>query len=289
MDLPPFPKTVREKLHSLASALEKNFNGDCLLYMGEIHPNFANFFAQAVHELKNSSKRDLLVIVLQTLGGSAEVTEKMVDIVRYHYKEVYFVVPHYAMSAGTIFCMSGDKIYMDFQSSLGPIDPQVFNGKGFVPAQGYLDQFQALIKKSAEATISPGELQMLLSFDLADLSRYEQAKNLTVTLLTKWLVEYKFKNWDTHKSNPDLLGKTVSLKEKEKRAKDIAKQLGDNSIWHSHSRYINLIQLRKTLKLEIDDYSQESYRGTILEYNDLAEAFMHTQGFQTFIHTRLCF
>ena len=27
------------------------------------------------------------------------------------------------MSAGTIWCMSADKIFMDYSSSLGPIDP----------------------------------------------------------------------------------------------------------------------------------------------------------------------
>jgi ClpP class serine protease len=81
-----------------------------------------------------------LVILLNTPGGSAETVEKLVDIIRYLYKEVYFVVPDYAMSAGTIFCMSGNKIFMDYSSSLGPIDPQVFNGANWVPALGYLDK-----------------------------------------------------------------------------------------------------------------------------------------------------
>jgi ClpP class serine protease len=48
-----------------------------------------------------------------------------VTVIRKHYKTVNFVVPDYAMSAGTIFCMSGDKIFMDYASALGPIDPQV--------------------------------------------------------------------------------------------------------------------------------------------------------------------
>lgn len=67
------------------------------------------------------------------------MVEKMVEIIRNKYQKVYFVVPDYAMSAGTIFCMSGEKIYMDYSSSLGPIDPQVYNGKEFVPALAYLD------------------------------------------------------------------------------------------------------------------------------------------------------
>ena len=62
---------------------------------------------------------DRLVIFLNTPGGSAETVEKMVEVVRYHYGEVFFVVPDYAMSAGTIFCTSGDKIFMDYSSALG--------------------------------------------------------------------------------------------------------------------------------------------------------------------------
>ena len=41
-----------------------------------------------------------------------------------------FIVPEYAYSAGTIFCMSGDNIYMDYYSVLGPIDPTVQNKDG---------------------------------------------------------------------------------------------------------------------------------------------------------------
>ena len=46
------------------------------------------------------------------------------------------------MSAGTILCMSGDKIFMDYASILGPIDPQVPTPDtgDYVPALGYLDK-----------------------------------------------------------------------------------------------------------------------------------------------------
>ena len=63
------------------------------------------------------------MVFLNTPGGNAEIVEKLVEIIRFHYKELYFVVPDEAMSAGTIFCLAGDKIFMDYSSSLGPIDP----------------------------------------------------------------------------------------------------------------------------------------------------------------------
>ncbi len=113
-------------------------------------------------------------------------------MVRYHYSEVYFIIPDEAMSAGTIFAMSGDRIHMDYTSSLGPIDPQVHNGKEWVPALGYLDQVEKMIEKSAFGNLTDAELVIFQNLDLAMLSRYEQAKNLTITLLKRWLVEYKF-------------------------------------------------------------------------------------------------
>ena len=133
----------------------------------------------------------------------------MVEIIRCHYSEVFFVVPDAALSAGTIFCMSGDRIYTEYSSSLGPIDPQVWNGTTWVPALGYLDKVEALLDKAAKSTLSKAEFLILQGQDLALLSRYEQARDLTVTLLKKWLVEYKFKDWPQHRSD-----KTKTFKER---------------------------------------------------------------------------
>ena len=62
-----------------------------------------------------------------------------------------------------ILCMSGNKIYMDYGSALGPIDPQVFNEdeKEWVPALGYLDQVDKMIEKSAKNLLTEAELLIL--------------------------------------------------------------------------------------------------------------------------------
>ncbi|MCV5791938.1 serine dehydrogenasease, partial [Escherichia coli] len=66
--------------------------------------------------------------------------------------------------------MSGDKIYMNYASSLGPIDPQVQSSDGkWVPALGYLDKVEEMITKSREGTITQAELMMLSQLDLAHL------------------------------------------------------------------------------------------------------------------------
>lgn len=234
---PIFESTIHEILNKRLHDLENHFNADLLFYYGPIHDSLDKRFRDLVEELKaDPINKDTLFILLNTPGGSAETVERLVKITRHHYNEVNFIVPDAAYSAGTIFCLSGDNIYMDYSSSLGPIDPQVYNGKNWVPALGYLDKVEELITKSMNGTISQAELIMLREQDLAMLRRHEQARDLTVALLKEWLVKFKFKNWSNHSSTGD----PVTEAEKEKRAEEIARDLGDNKIWHSHGRSIGV-------------------------------------------------
>jgi ClpP class serine protease len=119
-----FDTTIKDLLNSKLGELEAKLTADVVFYYGEIHSSLLRPFRDLIEELQKVSTAKRLAIILNTGGGSAEIAEKMVDITRFHYSEVYFVIPDFAMSAGTIFCMSGNKIYMDYSSSLGPIDPQ---------------------------------------------------------------------------------------------------------------------------------------------------------------------
>ena len=273
-----------------AQELEKILDSDVICYFGAISPSYVRMFRNFVEHVKSHStiKKDRVSIVLRTPGGVAETTERFVHILRHHYKEVYFVVPDMAMSAGTIWCMSGDKIYMDYASSLGPIDPQVMSsdGSGFVPALGYLDKVKEITDKPH---LTDADIVFLKSIDLAKLGWFEQARELSIDLLKTWLVTYKFKNWDTHRTNN--IGTKVTQVEKQQRAEEIASMLSDNTHWHSHGRNID-IQKLKSLRLEIEDYSKnKKLLISIREYNDSLTAYAdrmsmalllhhHTSGFQ---------
>lgn len=277
-------RQIENSLKEKVAALEDHFDADCVFYFGQIFPGIEKQFRRVVEELK---RRERIVVLMNTPGGSVETVEKLVEITRYHYAELQVVVPEEAMSAGTIFCMACDKIHMDYSSSLGPIDPQVYTEKGFVPALGYLDQVERMIEKSRLGQLSDAELLLLQMQDLALLSRYEQAKNLTITLLKKWLVEYKFKDWATHQTNPKLIGQPVTPEQKSKRAEEIATILADNKRWHSHGRKIGLATLQKDLRLQIDDYSTHSERRKlVLDYNDLLMDYVTKYGLKFFLHSR---
>lgn len=284
---PSVDNIVSSLLNQKLIELETHFNADFLVYFGPFEGG-ENHFLSVVEDLaKDTNKKDKLFVVLTTGGGSAIVVERFVNIIRKHYSEVNFIVPDYAYSAGTIFCMSGDSIYMDYFSVLGPIDPQVQNKDGkWVAALGYLDKINELITKAQNDELTQAEFIILKDFDLAELKEYEQAKNLTIALLEKWLVKFKFKNWDKHRTNPNLIGQDVTENQKIIRAKDIADKLSDNNLWKSHGRPIN-IETLKELGLEIDDYSDDTtMRELIRSYYELLSDFVIKRGYRNFVHTR---
>ena len=279
---------TRQWLDSRLKALEKHFEADVIFHFGVIDPVYDQKFLEFVEKLAvEKKKRPRLAYFLNTPGGSAETVEKMVRIVRQHYAEVYFVVPDFAMSAGTILCMSGDRIYMDYASSLGPIDPQVWNGKDWVPALGYLDKVDEMIEKARLGTLTDAEFLILQGQDLATLSRYEQQKKLTVTLLKDWLVRYKFKDWMTHETDPAKKGQPVTPDEKVERAEEVARLLGDNRVWHSHGRMIGPSTLVRVLRLKIEDYSNDNVlRPLIRSYNEVVVTYLARNNVTHFLHSR---
>lgn len=102
-----------------------------------------------------------------------------------------------------------------------------------VPALGYLDKINELIVKAQKNELTQAEFLILKGFDLAELSAYEQAKELTIELLKKWLVKYKFKKWTVHQTTPNLIGRPVTDLEKIARAEDIVDKLSNNNHWKS--------------------------------------------------------
>jgi ATP-dependent protease ClpP protease subunit/ribosomal protein L31E len=246
---------IERQLDDRTVALEAETNADVLGFIGPMYEPMDEEIKDAVEAIEN--RRRSLMVFLETAGGYITVAERIALIFRHHYRNVSFVVPTYAMSAGTVLVMSGDAIYMDYASVLGPIDPQVSMGGGRqlnVPALGYLEQFDRLIEKSRQGTLTTAELTYLVqNFDPAELYRYEQERELSIALLKEWLVKYKFRNWKVTETQK----KRVTKKMKDDRAVDIATKLNDTKLWHSHSRGIPPEVLRRDLNLLIDDFGAD--------------------------------
>ncbi len=246
-------RIIEGQLDERVALIESLFTADALTYVGPIAYGAEDAIKDAIEDILTRRKK--LVVVLETVGGYIEVAERIAHTFRHHYRRVDFIVPNFAMSAGTVLVMSGDAIHMDYSSVLGPIDPQVQRPgrQQFVPALGYLEQYARLIRKSKDGELTTAELMYLVqNFDAAELYRYEQERELSITLLKEWLVRYKFKNWRKTATR----GLTVTRKMKVDRAEQIARELNRTGRWHSHSRGIPLDVLRRDLKLEIDDFGE---------------------------------
>ncbi len=162
--------------------LEKILNSDAIILRSPMTFGVDDIIRNIIENINDGTyqsetedralKRDKLTVVIETNGGSIEVVERIYAVFRKYYLEVDFIVPNFAYSAGTVLVLSGDNIYMDYYSVLGPIDPQVEGHDGrFVPGIGYLDKFNELTGKiNSDPENTKAELAYLIKkFDPAML------------------------------------------------------------------------------------------------------------------------
>jgi ClpP class serine protease len=64
-------------------------------------------------------------IILHTPGGLVLAASQIARALSDHDGRVVAVVPHYAMSGGTLIALAADEIVLDSHAALGPVDPQL--------------------------------------------------------------------------------------------------------------------------------------------------------------------
>jgi ClpP class serine protease len=64
-------------------------------------------------------------IILHTPGGLVLAASQIAQALADHDGRVTAVVPHYAMSGGTLIALAADEIVIDRHAALGPVDPQL--------------------------------------------------------------------------------------------------------------------------------------------------------------------
>lgn len=77
-------------------------------------------------------------MVLHTPGGLVLASEQIAEALKKHQARVRVMVPHYAMSGGTLIALAADEIILDPNAVLGPVDPQI----GEYPAASILRAVQ---------------------------------------------------------------------------------------------------------------------------------------------------
>jgi hypothetical protein len=192
-------------------------------------------------------------IILETPGGSAEIVEDIVKVIRKRFSKVGMIVPGYAKSAGTILVMAGDEILMQPSSALGPIDAQVTQAGKRFSAHAFLEGFRKIKEEAALGKLNLAYVPILQMISPGEIQSCENALKFAEILVEKWLLSYKFKYWDTHSSTHE----PVTEDEKIERASYIAKKLCAHDEWLSHGRSITIDDLIE-MGLKITDYSKDS-------------------------------
>jgi ClpP class serine protease len=64
-------------------------------------------------------------LILHTPGGLVLASDQIAYALKRHPGRVTVIVPHYAMSGGTLVALAADEILMDPDAVLGPVDPQL--------------------------------------------------------------------------------------------------------------------------------------------------------------------
>lgn len=189
-----------------------------------IGPEDVQGFMEVVHGLPSDRGLDL---ILHSPGGSAEVTEAIVDYLRAKFIDIRVLVPQAAMSAATMLACAADEIVMGKHSSLGPIDPQMIvnvpgSGRIAVPAQSVLDQFELASKAALNGQGAPW-YPILQMYGPALIVQCQNAIALASSLVATWLERYMFAG------ELDAAAK----------AKSIAEHLADHGKHKTHSRFFS--------------------------------------------------
>lgn len=85
-------------------------------------------------------------LVLHSPGGLLLAAEQIALALKRHPAKVTVMVPHYAMSGGTLIALAADEIILDRNAVLGPVDPQI----GEYPAASILQAITAKDKNEID-------------------------------------------------------------------------------------------------------------------------------------------
>lgn len=193
-------------------------------------------------------------VLLATLGGSAQQVSNFVNCLRARFNEVDFLVPSFCMSAGTLFALSGDHIWMTERACLGPIDPQVPTAGGrYVPAQALL-LLVAEIQRTGDEAMRNGQpvpwayVRIIDSLDKKELGEAITASQYSETMAAQFLQRFKFRCWKIKETSET----PITDQDRAARANEIAAALGSHDRWKSHGHSLSRDVLWNELRLRID-------------------------------------
>jgi len=148
-----------------------------------------NGFMNAIYKLNKSKGLDL---ILHTPGGELTATESIVQYLRRIFgNNIRIIIPHLALSAGTMIALSGKEILMGKHSYIGPIDPQF----GGISAEGVIEEFERAKSEIKKDQSSIPLWQTIISkYHPTFIGDCEKAIAISKNIVRKWLETGMFEN-----------------------------------------------------------------------------------------------
>lgn len=112
--------------------LEKKRGSRIITYITSDRRNLTTRLAQdsvriIYRHLMKIDTVDKIDLFLYTTGGNLMAPIRIVHLIREHCKAFEVLVPHRAMSAGTLLCLGADNIVMGSLGEISPVDPSTAN------------------------------------------------------------------------------------------------------------------------------------------------------------------
>lgn len=89
---------------------------------------------QVLRAIRTTPKDVPIDLILHTPGGLALAATQIALALKAHPARKTVIIPHYAMSGGTLIALAVNEIVMDPHAALGPVDPQLGDQTGSYPA-----------------------------------------------------------------------------------------------------------------------------------------------------------
>jgi len=130
---------------------------------------------QVLRAIRTTPKDVPIDLILHTPGGLALAATQIALALKAHPARKTVIIPHYAMSGGTLIALAVDEIIMDPHAALGPVDPQLGDQTGSYPAT-------SLVKLMAKKKIDEVDDKTIVLADQAEKA-LSQMDGLVKTIL----------------------------------------------------------------------------------------------------------
>jgi hypothetical protein len=122
----PAPQAKAAK-QVVAPAVSQAPNKNALFFIEQSEGGIGRKDINLVEKALEGRSGDLLYLILQTYGGDVYSAVKIMRILQFKFKEIKIIIPDFVYSSGTIMALGGDKIFLDVDACIGPLDKPMEN------------------------------------------------------------------------------------------------------------------------------------------------------------------